>query len=59
MKSKKNKNGQTVVTMDEKERFNALKALDTVCDVFFSIEKSPLTDEQAKALSQLAEILDI
>lgn len=59
MKSKKNKNGQTVVTMDEKERFNTLKALDTVCDVFFSIEKSPLTDEQAKALSQLAEILDI
>lgn len=59
MKSKKNKNGQTVVTMDEKERFNTLKALDTVCDVVFSLEKSPLTDEQAKALSQLAEILDI
>lgn len=59
MKSKKNKNGQTVVTMDEKERFNALKALDTVCDVFFSLEKSPLTDEQAKALSELGEILDI
>ena len=59
MKSKKNKNGQTVVTMDEKERFNALKALDTVCDVFFSIEKSPLTDEQTKALSELGEILDI
>lgn len=59
MKSKKNKNGQTVVTLSEKERFAALKALDTVCDVFFSLEKSPLTDEQAKALSELGEILDI
>lgn len=59
MESKKNKNGQTVVTMNEKERFNALKALGTVCDVLFSLEKSPLTDEQAKALSALGEILDI
>ena len=45
--------------MNEKERFNALKALGTVCDVLFSLEKSPLTDEQAKALSALGEILDI
>ena len=59
MESKKNKNGQTVVTISEKERFNALQALGTVCDVVFSLEKIPLTDEQAKALSQLAEILDI
>ena len=59
MESKKNKHSQTVVTLSEKERFNVLKALGTVCDVVFSLEKSPLTDEQAKALSQLAEILDI
>lgn len=59
MRSKRNKHGQTVVTFSEKERYNALKALDTVCDVFFSLEKSPLTDEQAKALSDLGEILDI
>ena len=59
MESRKNKHGQTVVTLSEKERFNALQALGTVCDVVFSLEKSPLTDEQAKALSQLAEILDI
>ena len=59
MKSKRNKKNQTVVTFSEKERSNALKALDTVCDVFFSLEKSPLTDEQAKALSELGEILDI
>ena len=59
MKSKKNKNGQTVVTFNEMERFNALKAISTVCDVIFSLEKSPLTDEQAKALSGLGEILDI
>ena len=59
MRSKRNKHGQTVVTLSEKERFNADKALNTVCDVVFSLEKSPLTDEQAKALSELAEILDI
>lgn len=55
MESKKNKNGQTVVTISEKERFNALQALGTVCDVVFSLEKIPLTDEQAKALSELGE----
>lgn len=59
MKSKRNKHGQTVVTLNEMERFNALKALSTVCDVIFSLEKSPLTDEQTKALSELGEILDI
>lgn len=41
MISKRNKHGQTVVTFNEKERHNALKALDTVCDVFSRLRKAP------------------
>lgn len=59
MESKRNKGGDLVVTMSEKERFHACKALETVCDILFSLEKSPLTDEQRGALAELAEIIDV
>ena len=59
MKSKRNKKGDLVVTMSEKERFHACKALEIVCDILFSLEKSPLNDEQRRALSELAEIIDV
>lgn len=59
MRSKRNKIGDLVVTMSEKERFHACKALETVCDILFSLEKSPLTDEERRALAELGEIIDI
>ena len=59
MESKRNKRGDLVVTMTEKERFHACKALETVCDILFSLEKSQLTDEQQRMLSELAEIIDV
>ena len=59
MESKRNKRGDLVVTMSEKERFHACKALETGCDILFSLEKSPLTDEQRCALAALSEIIDV
>lgn len=59
MESKRNKKGDLVVTMSENERFNDCKALETVCDILYNLELSPLNDEQRRALSELAEIIDV
>ena len=59
MESKRNKHGQTVVTMDETERVKAQKALQAVCALLNDLDFVGLSIEQAKALAGLAEILDI
>lgn len=59
MKSKKNKKGETVVTMNESELNKLKHAAETLCDYLQSVDFTAFNDDDKKILFELAEIIDL
>lgn len=59
MKSKKNKHGETVVTMDESEASKLRHATEILCDYLQSIDFTAFNDDDKKVLFELSEIIDL
>lgn len=59
MKSKKNKHGETVVTMNESEASKLRHAAEILCDYLQSVDFTAFNDEDKKVLFELSEIIDL
>lgn len=52
MKTRNTKNGVTL-SMSERERLYLIRALETVHDIFFGLELSPLNEYERRELAQI------
>lgn len=59
MKSKKNKRGEIVVTMNESELNKLKHATEILCDYLQSVDFTAFNDEDKKVLFELSEIIDL